>query len=247
MPEEQADTVFIGIDDTDNETSIGTGKLARILAESLQSRNIGISQGVTRHQLYLHPDIPYTSHNSAAACALVNAQPLDVLEFCSSFLQEHLQPGADPGLCVCNQEANDLELFGRLVQKEIVTKEFALDVADFHNCPLREIGGTGLGIIGALAAVGLRASGNDGRFLDFGGCRQIEGSMSVEQLRQAAGVATVQTPEGEKPSDNEIVDTQDWVRPELQQGRPVILIERQGDQWQTIRERKPQTVQSETS
>ncbi len=57
---------LLAIDDTDNAESIGTGRLARMLAAHLEEANLFAEPGVTRHQLLVHPDIPYTSHNSAA-------------------------------------------------------------------------------------------------------------------------------------------------------------------------------------
>ena len=58
-------TFLIGIDDTDNETSPGTGRLARKLQEECIPRGL-ISLGVTRHQFLVDPAIAYTSHNSGA-------------------------------------------------------------------------------------------------------------------------------------------------------------------------------------
>ena len=50
--------VYIGIDDTDNLNSVGTGRVARGLARSLVEAGFGDSLGVSRHQLLVHPDIP---------------------------------------------------------------------------------------------------------------------------------------------------------------------------------------------
>jgi hypothetical protein len=59
-------TLLIAIDDTDNAESIGTGRLSRMLAEELTKQGMIRQTSVTRHQLLVHPDIPYTSHNSSA-------------------------------------------------------------------------------------------------------------------------------------------------------------------------------------
>jgi hypothetical protein len=56
--------IYIGLDDTDNKTSRGTGRLARAIAESLAERYA--VRGITRHQLLVDPRVPYTSHNSSA-------------------------------------------------------------------------------------------------------------------------------------------------------------------------------------
>jgi hypothetical protein len=57
--------VYIGVDDTDIIGSPGTGKIARGLAEYLESLGFGYSRGVIRHQLLIDPRIPCTSHNSS--------------------------------------------------------------------------------------------------------------------------------------------------------------------------------------
>ena len=57
--------VFIGIDDTDSLEMGATGRSANQLRKLIEDKGWGETQAVTRHQLLLHPDIPYTSHNSS--------------------------------------------------------------------------------------------------------------------------------------------------------------------------------------
>ena len=65
---------YIGIDDTDNLESRGTGHRARQLGTGLQNAGIARLISITRHQLLVHKDIPYTSHNSSA-CLLIECEP----------------------------------------------------------------------------------------------------------------------------------------------------------------------------
>ncbi len=58
--------LLIGIDDTDNKESRGTGYNSRQLASAIEANGLGRVHGITRHQLFIHPDIPYTSQNSSA-------------------------------------------------------------------------------------------------------------------------------------------------------------------------------------
>jgi hypothetical protein len=58
--------LLIGIDDTDNLESRGTGYCVRQLANWLSEKNLVVPLGITRHQLLVDPRIPYTSHNSSA-------------------------------------------------------------------------------------------------------------------------------------------------------------------------------------
>jgi len=58
--------LYISIDDTDNKESFGTGRMARMLAQSLAEQGVIDHPSITRHQFLIHPEIPYTSHNSCA-------------------------------------------------------------------------------------------------------------------------------------------------------------------------------------
>ena len=58
--------LLIGIDDTDNLDTRGTGYRARTLAQGLVDAGLAAVHGITRHQLLVDPRIPYTSHNSSA-------------------------------------------------------------------------------------------------------------------------------------------------------------------------------------
>jgi hypothetical protein len=90
---------------------------------------------------------------------------------------------------------------------------------------LEGLTGTGGGIIGALAAVGLRAGGDDGRFLWLKGIREISGVYTVEQLRQTIPIDVVQTLEGVEIPPNDRVELGPWIRPLLKAGRVVLLVE----------------------
>ena len=83
--------VFICIDDTDNLESIGTGHLAARLAADLEEKNWGKSSFITRHQLFVHPDVPYTSHNSAMCfeADLHDAFLSPLIDHAASFLKQH--------------------------------------------------------------------------------------------------------------------------------------------------------------
>ena len=162
--------ILISIDDTDNLDSPGSGQAAERLAHELQSRGMAQCSSISRHQLYVHEDIPYTSHNSAMcfAAATEAAQVDPIIRFSEKFLQCESAAGSDPGLCVAVADAQlnteALTAFGLTAKKSIVTKQDAYDLASLLGVHLSEHGGTGGGVIGALAAIGLRLQGNDGRF-----------------------------------------------------------------------------------
>jgi hypothetical protein len=220
--------MFIGIDDTDIPGSPGTGKLARRLASQLEAHGVGRSLGVTRHQLLIHPSIPYTSHNSAACLELETAQgPRSVLQFCRHFLVAQSIPGSDPGLCVLvgARATGELIEFGRAGRGTILDVEGAQAAAGESGALVATIGGSGLGVIGAVAAVGLRASGDDGRFIGLDGIRELGGIVSVGEIKRKTAISSIVSPDSAELADDATVDTQDWLRPRLIRGRAVLMTE----------------------
>ena len=166
----------MGLDDTDTLESRGTGHLAREVAAVLGADYSLL--GVTRHQLLVHPDIPYTAKNSSAAIHL-RSNGHDgresVLERVKNVMRAHFNPGSDPGLCVVSDVPAAVIDFGRRAQQEVVTQAEARALAHEHGIPLLGLEGTEDGVIGAIAAVGLAASGNDGRYVLIGRCRELAG------------------------------------------------------------------------
>ena len=221
--------ILIGIDDTDNAETHGTGRRARQLGERLAADGLAEVDGITRHQLLIDPRIPYTSHNSSACLlARTTADRLpDVIATARSFLLRESAPGSDAGLCVAGQSpvTPAHQDFGQRAKREVLTLDQARGIAQRDGLTLEGLTGTGDGIIGALAAVGLRAGGDDGRFLWLKGIREISGVYTVEQLRLSTSINVVETLEGaEIPSDDR-VDLGPWIRPVLKAGRAVLFVE----------------------
>jgi hypothetical protein len=93
------------------------------------------------------------------------------------------------------------------------------------GCRLAGLGGTSEGVIGALAAVGLRAEGNDGRFVDLGGIRDLPDRVRVRDVLRA-GVDAVACGDDEEAAPEDWVHTFGWARPRLVEGRAVLFLER---------------------
>ena len=66
--------ILIGLDDTDNLTSPGTGQVARGLWSQCLARGHHPTT-VTRHQFLVDPRIAYTTHNSGACVTLETTAP----------------------------------------------------------------------------------------------------------------------------------------------------------------------------
>lgn len=222
--------IFVCIDDTDNIESRGTGELASLLAKALEEQGWGKSERITRHQMLVHPDIPYTSHNSsmcfAADIAAEHLAPFT--DFAKEFLVRESAEGSDPGLCIVNLDAlagkDDLIGFGRKAKQQVLTKEEAYGLARRLGIHLSEHGGTGLGIIGALAGTGLRLTGNDGRFKGKFYVDTDTGIVDVAELKRQTGVDVVKSIAGPVLHEAEKVQLGDKVKAVLLDGKETLLV-----------------------
>jgi hypothetical protein len=221
--------LFIGMDDTDTCESRGTGHLARQIAASLSTDCAVL--GVTRHQLLFDPRVPMTARNSCAAIHLngdENEEPVALLERVQGLMVDNYQPGSDPGLCIAHAVPDAVVEFGRRVQNRLVSQDEARAMAAAHGISLLGLGGTQDGIIGALAAVGLAACGEDGRYVQVGRSRELLGLQPVSVLLEA-GIAAVQTLDGRAIAAGQVQT--DRLRPARRGGQPIAFVEWTGTHW----------------
>ncbi|MBI2994080.1 MAG: hypothetical protein HYY48_07895 [Gammaproteobacteria bacterium] len=223
---------LIGVDDTDNLDSRGTGYRARCLAAELEQAGLGTMTGVTRHQLLVDDAIPYTSHNSSACLGLVPRQGLDrkeVIALCREYLKREAAEGSDVGLCVAtHMTAMRARDFGLQAQRRILQRNEAESLAGTADIFLEGLTGTHLGEIGALAAVGLHSFGDDGRYLWVRGIRELEDcTLALGELLEQTGVDAVTTMDGDSLSDRGTsIRLGSWPRPVRVSGKAVLLVER---------------------
>jgi hypothetical protein len=226
--------LLVGVDDTDNLESKGTGNLAQRLVEALREAGLGSASGVTRHQLLVDPRIPYTSHNSSACIAWHGEPGVDadaIARVAGPFLETASAPGSDPGLAIapaaswsdqrCRDELVD---WGRRAKHDVLDRPEAVARAGACAVSLSAHGGDGGGVIGALAAVGLRLGGDDGRFLWMPGLRDLAGHVTYDELRSLAPIDVARDPAGQEPKGDDIIDLGDWIRPVLRGSRSVLLL-----------------------
>jgi tRNA(Ile2) C34 agmatinyltransferase TiaS len=169
---------FLGFDDTDTlETPYGTGKVARWFETALPG---GCRLwGVVRQQLLVHESVPYTSHNSSA-CLVVDTENGCsrnlLLEAAVDHLKQHSAEGSDPGLCLAAEGDMGLPLlmdFGQRCTQFVVGQDEAYRLAEAAGIHLSAHGGTGQGVIGAMASIGLTVWGWAGRCIELGKLRSL--------------------------------------------------------------------------
>lgn len=241
--------LLIGIDDTDNPYTPGTGRRARALLRELQAAGLGSPAGATRHQLLVDDRIPYTSHNSSACLAWrspggdPHAVRAAIIEFAGRFLERVCPPDADPGLAVVVPgelagSASRLIEFGRRAKREVLCPNEARELAVALGVRLSGHGGTREGTTGALAAVGLHLSGNDGLFITLPGIRKLPDRATIETVFDLTPIDLARDDAHRQPRAGEVIDLGDWVRPVLLDGLAVLLLDpprRQGDGSRTWR------------
>jgi hypothetical protein len=147
-------------------------------------------------------------------------------------MMDDFQPGSDPGLCLARTVPAAITEFGRRVQCQLVAKDEARALATAHGISLLGLGGDESGVIGALAAVGLAATGEDGRYVQVGRARELTGLQPVSALLEA-GVVAVQTLNGQ-PVASGLVQT-DKLRPARRGGWPIAVVEWAGNHWQPLK------------
>lgn len=230
---------LICIDDTDDIGTKGTGEIAEEIALLLADISGTRASFVTRHQLYIHPDIPYTSHNSAMCFSIRSGLTLDEIhQHAVKHLARESAPAADPGIPILDLDSNydaiALMDFGRRAKNEVLTKVAAYGLAEQCHILLTEHGGTGQGIIGALAGLGLRLMGSDGRVkgqIKLGQFEDISLELSVADILSQTGLDAVMSPEKYRLAVDERVHLKDKVKAVYLEHQFVLLVNKDGEQW----------------
>lgn len=231
--------LVLGLDDTDVIDSPGTNQLARDIAEALGCLGLR-ADAVVRHQLFLDPRVRYTSQNGSAAIAF--SLPAGSYKSAAVFESawqtarrmtlDFAPEGSDPGLALSWHEdiPQSTQDYAKACLSEIVTREGAEAEAARVGIRLEALGGDGGGVIGALAALGLIASGHDGRVVhragwpwpdDFGGLRSREEVLNrgIDAITDIEGI----------PWTGASIDLGKRLRPLWRNGQVSLVVEVQAD------------------
>src|SRR5262249_48246466 len=129
--------------------------------------------------------------------------------------------------------------WGTRCQRQLVTQDEARRLANQNNIFLEGLGGTNDGIIGALAAVGLMSTKDDGRVVYFGPQREdwydVSGRLEIDDIL-SRGVDEVRAADSGEPVASGVVDIGKRLRPNYRQGK-IVLYVTSGDEtpWQAVR------------
>lgn len=239
--------ILVCIDDTDNLEFGSTGKLAQYFIDVLEEKGLGKGSYITRHQLYVHKDIPYTSHNSSM-CFIMECEKDEyenIIQTGIEVLLDKSEEGSDPGLCVARYDdiKDKLELikeYGRRAKKEVLTKKIAYDTAKELGVHLSEHGGTGQGVVGALAGIGLRLGGNDGRIRGKVEITTEDGYITAGELLKLTDVEIIEGLNGEKINPDEKIKLGEKIKAVFLYNSRVLLVYKKYDEdlkeevWHTI-------------
>lgn len=217
-------TLYLSLDDTDTHESRGTGYLARQIAARLSQ--ICTVTGVTRHQLYVHEMVPMTSHNSCAVLHLSTngTSPDEIWELATGMVADAMADGSDPGVALASpgQVTSGVYGFGLAAKGRVVNQREARALAGHAGIRLAGLGGTEDGVIGALAGVGLAASGYDGRYILRGDLRDLTGTGTVQEILDA-GADGVMTLDGTPVTRGSVRFTK-FPRPVCIGGKAILLV-----------------------
>ncbi len=233
---------LIGLDDTDSNKGSSTGILARQLGLSLESAGLGRLDSVTRHQLFDSPQINSTTRNSAVCITFEadQAKRKEIEMACRSFLLREYSSGSNAGYALASWVQVTLEVFtwARLVKNQKVTRADALQIARAAGIAVAGLCGNGDGVIGALAAIGLRYRGEDGRFLWLPGLEELAGTYTYSELMSLVPFDRIENLRGRAPRPNDKITLGKEFQALLREGRCVLLVEElrteSGFHWNTL-------------
>lgn len=224
----------IGIDDTDAIGTKGTGAIADELRKIIEEKGYGEVGKTTRHQLLIHPDIRYTSHNSSMVftAKIDDKYDMQLKETCCAHLKQESAEGSDPGLCIFIpddvKDKSELVEFGYRAKNIVLKKEEAIYLAEKFNIFLQELSGDGSGVIGALAGAILRYCGNDGELKGGAKSFESESIYSAKQIRSHKNIDDIMSIDGETIPDDADVYV-DWkVKPVLTNGKFIVFAKKVG-------------------
>ena len=222
--------IFIGIDDTDTQTSKGTGYLSRELAKQIESNNLGKVVNITRHQLFISDKIKYTNRNNSACIEVLTSQKDSLILFCREMVLSTTHPESQPVIVYADAKsvAQNIIDFGCKAKTSIIKINEAIKLAEESGLVIDVLRSDKNGIIGAIAAIGLRTTGNDGRAIWVNGyeINGLTGTYMVGEVYSRTHVDAIKTIDGYKIPTNASINFENKrIQPVLKDNTITFLVE----------------------
>lgn len=223
---------LLGIDDTDSpnpgEASQNTAKLALTLGQKLESLALARLLNISCHQLFQHPSIQYT--NSNITCCLLldsDSQKLREIDLTTRLtLRTESTANANPGYALApwNQFDPEVVAWGKTAKTASLERMDAITLARRSGIGIAGIAGSGAGVIGALAAVGLRYDGNDGYIAWMPGLDKLSGIHTQIEINQYIHLESIENEHHKRPALDDRIQFTDNAKPVLKNGRIVLQV-----------------------
>jgi hypothetical protein len=223
---------LLGIDDTDSpitgEAAQKTATLALTLGQKLESLALARLLNISCHQLFQHPSIQYSSGNTAC-CLLLDSdsQKLREIDLTTRLiLRSESAVNANPGYALApwNQFDPDVVTWGKNAKTTKLERMDAITLARHSGIATAGIAGNGAGVIGALAAVGLRYDGSDGYIDWMPGLDKLSGIHTQIEINQYIHIESIESDQHKRPALDDRIQFTENVKPILKNGRIVLLV-----------------------
>lgn len=219
---------YLGIDDTGQPGKSGSGQTALALGLHLQARKLARLVHVSAHALIPAGEVPHSSLNQAYCLTLEGDAPqLREIDMESRvYLMHSSAAGANPGFALTPREkANEHIInWGKASQMMTLDRREALDLARSQGITAAGFTGSGIGVIGALAAVGLRSSGSDGWITWLPGLPDLKGVMTFSEILRISTFDYVKSLQGHTPDFRDRILLGEQVMPLLYNDRSLLLL-----------------------
>jgi len=219
---------LLGIDDTDTPDASDTAALALSLGENLESRSVAKLVNISCHQLIQNPSVPATRQNVACCLHLdvENGKSREIDLVCRETLLRESYPGSNAGyaLAAWSQFDHELVVWGKTAKMTVLSRQDALGLA--RRCGIFTAGilGSGTGVIGALAAIGLRFEGNDGWINWMPGLNSLYGTFTQVQLAEYIHFDRIENQHHSRPAFDDRILFDHPVKPVLKDGKVVLPV-----------------------
>ncbi len=219
---------LLGIDDTDSPGSATTSDLALALGLHFETLGLAGLISLSCHALYNHPTLAGSCSNRAC-CLMLDAEPhraRDLELGCREYLRREAAPGSSPGFALAsyNQFDPEVVVWGKTACFTLLNRQDALSLCRHAGISISGLAGSGCGVIGALAAVGLRFEGSDGWIEWMPGLAALNGVYTPVTLSDAIHFDRVESEHGRRPALDDRILIASRPRPVMRGGNITLLL-----------------------